>query len=320
MNWKTWLSPRPWATSPAVSSLLVLPPAAGGYMLFESNSGYFSNLAGSNFSDAYRSWSVWVGIAFAIWVAIGVSLLGTVRQLRGLFTPDPPAIPVRGLFVIYLAYAALIASPLQVAGVPRPALSTDFEVRVKVVLAVGLAAGAPAVITIWLVADRLRQLRRLLRRADTLGSPGDRIDELRRLWQYSLAALAALSGALSVGVLTIDGVRALAVVVEVDKGSVAGAFPLWMMLLVGLFLTIAFALVYVPMLLSWRGCAHQLVDTVYPTPTTGMPDDDWTQGRARLTELLGLDVGLMKRLSNTFLVLAPLAVSIFTVLVKQKHG
>ncbi|MCC3775430.1 hypothetical protein [Streptomyces sp. UNOB3_S3] len=315
MRRKTWLWVLSLATSSAVSPLLAVPLAAGGYLLFQTNSAGFDTSVES--AVEYRVWSVWVGIAFAIWSAIGVGMLGTVWQLRGLFTPNPPAIPVRGLFGIYLVYAAVIAIPFYVSGVP-PALNDDFRVRVLVVVAVGLVAAAPAVITIWLVADRLGQLRKLLRRADTIGSPGDRIDELRRLRQHSLVALAALSGALSVAVLTIGGVRVLAAIVSEE--STEETFPLPIMLLVGLFLTIAFALVYVPMLLSWLGCARQLVDAVYATPTTGMPDEDWIQERARLKGFLGLDIGLMKRLSNAFLVLAPFAVSVFTELVKQISG
>ncbi|MER5934965.1 hypothetical protein [Streptomyces sp. NPDC002054] len=279
--------------------MLVVPPAVGGYWLFQSDSARFEG------SDEYLAWSVWAGVAMAIWLAIGVRLSGTVRQLRTSFEPHTPAAPMWVLCVVYALFATLIAIPFHQAKLPAAVAFDSFQARVWVVVVIGLMSAAPAVFAIWLVAERLRQLRQLLQTANGLGSPGHRIDELRRLWQHSLTALAALSVALSVGVFTIEGLRALAS---------TEAFPPWKMLLLGLFLTIAFASVYVPMLLSWRGCSRQLVNAVYMTPATGKPGESWTQGRARLMRLLGLEVGLVKRLSDALIVLAPLAASLLPLL------
>jgi hypothetical protein len=304
-----------WLRSPAVRSFLVLLPAAAGFALFQVGKGRDSRWLTD--TDDFTAWSVWVGLTFALWIALGVRSLSLIGALRALFPTAVPVIRLPVMFALAVVYAGAIGGVLVTADGPPPEavyapcncflpLEPHFKVRVGVVIFLGLIAAVPSVVVLWLIAEALQWAQDLLQ-IDTSDSAGQRLDELRTLWGYSTATLGALSVALSAAAVVIGGLWKLL------------SFPGRDVVLIGALLTGVFAAVYIPALLAWRSRARQLVDAVYPTPLTGKPDEDWTEGRARMMRLIGLDVGLPTRISNAVVALAPLEVAVLTWLLSQKR-
>ena len=294
--------------------MLVLLPAGVGFALFQVGKGGRDWWLTS--TDDFTAWSVWVGFTFALWIALGVRSLSLTGTLRALFPTAVTAIRLPVMFALAVVYAGAIGSVLVTADGPPPwvygdwcrcilPLDPHFKVRVAVVIFIGLIAAVPSVVVLWLVAEALQWVQGLLE-TDTCDSAGQRLDELRTLWRCSMATLGALSVALSAAALVIGGLSKLL------------GFPGRDVVLIGALLTGVFAAVYVPVLLAWRSRARQLVDTVYPTPPTGKPDADWTEGRARMMQLIGLDVGLPTRLSNAVVALAPLEAALLTWLLHKR--
>ncbi|MGD3111939.1 hypothetical protein [Streptomyces sp. YGL11-2] len=326
----------PWATSPAFLSVLFLFPATAGFLLFWLSPGEFMN------NDDLAAFSIGIGSVFALWFGLGVWVSGRVGDVLGLFrmAGRAPAIPHRLLLAIWLLGSAAIGAllhwqdgpPACLTGPGWPCvLEPGFRWRITTVVLLGLWSAGPAVVVIWLVAERLRQLRALFEEEPcNVTLPGRTVDELRTLQDCLVASLVAIGIALSAATLVIIAVQLL-------LNGLAHTFwtPIYssrgwhippgdfivvkerFVVLIGTFFTGVFAAVYVPTLLSWRRRAYELVNIVYTTPLTGRPSETWTQGRARMMALLGLNVGLAKRLSNALVVLAPLAVGLLSKLSKK---
>jgi hypothetical protein len=104
---------RSWIDSPAVRTLAVFLPAAAGFAIVQVNKG---GDASFTTSGEFIIWSALIAVAVAIWVAMSLGLLQTVRELRGLFRDRGPALPVPGLFGVYGLYAAVLFAILTLGG------------------------------------------------------------------------------------------------------------------------------------------------------------------------------------------------------------
>jgi hypothetical protein len=303
---------RSWFASPAVRTLAVFVPAAIGFAIVQVAKGGDARFTASG---EFFVWSGLVAVAVAVWVAMSVGLLQTVGELRGLFGEEGSAIPVPGLFGLYGLYAAVLFAMLTLGG-RGPALPLDhFSLRTRTVLAIGLATAAPTVVTLWLVAERLRQLRLLLAADAPMSNAGDRVEELRTLWRCSVRSLAAASVSVSLAVVLAGALRNA--LLAYNRTRLEKDFPASSLLLYGAFFTVAFAAVYMPTLLTWRGRARQLVDAVYPVPDDGKPDEGWMKGRAVLEQLLGINIGFMAQLSGMLAIFGPLATSFLAGFIPQ---
>jgi hypothetical protein len=302
---------RSWLASPAVRTLAVFLPTAAGFAIAQVDKGGDARFTTSL---EFFVWSGLIAVAVAVWVAMSLGLLPTVRELRSLFGDDGPAIPVSGLFGIYALYAAVLFAVLTAGN--RPMIPLDhFSFRIRTVFVIGLASAAPTVVALWLVAERLRRLRPLLAAGAPLSNAGERVEELRMLWRCSVRSLAAASVAVSLAVVLAGAMRNA--LVAYDPATWKEAFPESGLLLYGALFTVAFAAVYMPTLLTWRGRARQLVDAVYQTPVDGKPDEAWMKGRTALEQLLGINIGLMAQLSGMLAIFGPLAASFLATFVPQ---
>ena len=166
-------------------------------------------------------------------------------------------------------------------------------------------AAAPSVLTVWLVHARLRQVDDTLRRAQPEGLLTELVSAKADLGR----CLAALSLIASTGLINTAVLRKA----YLAQGMAPELFPSTTVLLYGAGLTAIVALIYVPAYLRWRDEAAELVKAVYPTPADARPSEDWANGRARLRELIGIDVPVSKTLAAAFGILAPLATSLLSV-------
>jgi hypothetical protein len=302
---------RRWLASPAVRTLPVLLPALAGFAILQVGKGGDAKFTES---DEFLIWSGLNAVTVAAWVAMWFGLVPTVRELRDLFGDDRPAIPVPGLFGIYALYAAMLLAAFIVwAGMTIPL--DHYSLRIRTILAIGLAAAAPTVVTLWLINERLRRLYPLLAEGSPLSNAGDCVEELRTLWRCSVRSLAAASVAVSLAVVVTGALRNA--LLAYDRDTWEEVFPASSLLLYGAFFTVAFAAVYMPTLLTWRSRARQLVDAVYPTPGDGKPDEAWMKGRAALEQLLGINIGVMAQLSGMLAIFGPLAASFLAGFVPQ---
>jgi hypothetical protein len=303
---------RTWVASPAVRTLSVFVPAAVGFAVVQVAKGGDARFTASG---EFFVWSGLVAVAVAVWVAMSLGQLQTVGELRSLFGNGRPAIPLPGLFGLYALYAAVLFAVLTLGG-RGPVLPLDhFSLRTRTILVIGLATAAPTVVSLWLVAERLRQLHLLLAADPPLSDVGGRVEELRTLWRCSVRSLAAASVTVSLAVVLAGALRNA--LLAYDRARWETAFPASSLLLYGAFFTVAFAAVYMPTLLTWRNRARQLVDAVYPIPDDGKPDEGWMKGRAALEQLLGINIGVTAQLSGMLAIFGPLAISFLAGFVPQ---
>ncbi|TCO60946.1 hypothetical protein [Actinocrispum wychmicini] len=219
----------------------------------------------------------------------------------------------RGPLLCYIAFAMAILAFLWAGGGPitqlRPAAALPVS-RVLVLLA--LTAAAPTVLGLWLVTTRLRRISQALS-APT--DPPTRADAV-------LADLIDCRRATSVCLTVLATIITIAVI---DSGAQRKAFlatgippekfpPEWVLLYGALFTAISL-LLYVPTFVTWRTRCMLFVDQCYPLPADARPTAAWVEGRTRLISVLGADMTVAKSLTTAFGLLAPLAVSVLSVVV-----
>lgn len=220
----------------------------------------------------------------------------------------------RGPVLCYVAFAVAIMAFLWAGGGGplaqfRPAAVLPVS-RVLVLLA--LVAAAPTVLGLWLVNTRLRRI------SEALTAPTDpptRAD----------AVLADLIDCRRATGVCLTVLATIVTVAVVDSGAQRKAFlatgippekfpPEWVLLYGALFTAISL-LLYVPTYVTWRSRCMLFVDQCYPLPADARPTAEWAEGRTRLISALGAEVTVAKSLTAAFGLLAPLAVSVLSVVV-----
>jgi len=307
---------RRWLTSPAVATLGFLLPAVVGYAIAQVDKG--ADLKFTT-SDEFLAWTGSIVWGVTVWVAMSLGLLPTLQELSKLFDKEEPAIPIRGLFGLYAFYATLLLVILTRVEPTQKIVSIlpldHFTLRIRIFLAIGLAAAAPVVVIVWLVAERLRLLKALLEPPASPVDSGRHVKELQVLWRCSARSLLVASITVSVSVIQTAALRNA--LLAYDRNTWEQRFPASTLVFYGAFFTAAFAAVYVPALLAWRSRAQQLVDLLYQTPDNGKPDESWMKGRTLLEQLLGINTGAMASFSGLVAIFSPLATSLLTAFVPQ---
>lgn len=220
----------------------------------------------------------------------------------------------RGPLLCYVAFAAAIVAFLWAGGGGpisqlRPAAALPVS-RVLVLLA--LIAVAPTVLGLWLVNTRLRRI------SEALSAPTDpptRADVV-------LAGLIDCRRATSVCLTVLATIVTIAVVCSgaqrkafLATGIPPEKFPPEWVLLYGALFTAISLLLYVPTFVTWRTRCMLFVDQCYPLPADARPTAAWVEGRTRLIGVLGAEVTVAKSLTAAFGLLAPLAVSVLSIVV-----
>ena len=217
-------------------------------------------------------------------------------------------------------YAAATLAPLALA-YPLPVLVTAtlpwlfqsdlavawsmLSVRLGVVVVIVAAAIAPAVGTVWIIRHRLGELTGF-RGGHADDDVAARIKELLTLRRRAGTALGILAGVISLTVVNTSQLRHTYLV----TGTPREDFPVIAVVIYGTFFAGLLALLYVPVHLRWRDSAEALRDVLYPVPTHGQPDADWSDGRRRVSDLLLLDKGVPGILSTTFTVTSPFLIGL----------
>ncbi|MEV6337119.1 hypothetical protein AB0M12_20640 [Nocardia vinacea] len=246
---------------------------------------------------AYALWRMMIGITVGMAV---VGALFTVPMLRALRARYPSA-SLSALATLYLlAIAGTAAVPRMFWGRIEPS-----TVRIGITLVLIAAAMWPAVAVIWVVRARVRFIA--AQPLDTLATTtAYRIEEIRSLRAALITALTILAMVVSISVLNTGQLRNARI-----AAGTAGAIPPTYALLYGAVLAGLLAILFVPVHLSWQAAGARILDASYPivrTDASGdpqLPDDEWTAGRNRLTELMGLGDTATAQFRAAFTTLAP---------------
>ncbi|MFE9689135.1 hypothetical protein [Micromonospora sp. NPDC005806] len=252
-------------------------------------------------SPEFLAWSAFVSVSVVIYIHVFVR---TVRVVR------PPSRAVLAVSIIaYLLVGGVVLKLLTGHG-PAGTLDT-VPLVMRPLYAVAEVAAAPAVIGLWLVHARLRQVDHLLEQWPERSDPV--LTELLRSRTDLRRCLAGLSLIASTALINTAALRKA----HLAYGLRPEQFPSALVLLYGAAVTAIVALIYVPAFLAWRERATNLISTVYPVPADARPSEEWTSGRARLSDLVGVDATVAKTLGAAFGILAPLATSLLSVYIPE---
>jgi hypothetical protein len=252
-------------------------------------------------SPEFFIWSAFVSVSVVIYVQVFVRTVGFVR-------PPSRAVLLTSI-VAYLLVGAAVFVTLTGHG-PAGTVET-VPLVMRPLYGVAEVAAAPAVLGLWLVHARLHQLDVELRKWPE-GSEGVLAELLTSRINLG-RCLSGLSLIASTGLINTAALRNA----YLAHGLRAEKFPSSSVLLYGAAVTAIVALIYVPAFLSWRERANHLIDTVYPVPADARPTEEWADGRARLSQLLGADTTIGTTLGAASTILAPLAVSLLGIYIPE---
>lgn len=216
-----------------------------------------------------------------------------------------PTADVRPLALVY-PIPVLVTAALP--WLTQPSVSVAWSllsVRLGIVVLVVAAGIAPAVGTVWIVRRRLGEMAETPQ-DDAENDTATRIVELSTLRRTAGAALGVLAGIISLTVVNTSQLRRT----YLDAGAPPEILPAIGVVLYGSFLAGLLALLYVPAHFRWRDSAEAVRDRLYPIPTDGRPDADWSDGRKRVSDLLELDRGVPGILGTALTVAAPFLISL----------
>ena len=263
---------------------------------------------------AFRIWAATAAASIAVFVAMAVALW---RRDPAWKRPDhgwrrwaPPLLYAALAVLTFLAEHALLALDL------TPALPTPVSVRLSLVYVVGALAAAPAVLGLWAVYARLRELDQELADPSAAVSPAAVMNLLLHAGRQAQRYLLGLTVIVSVKVL-ITGVMRKALLAA---GYPPDQLPSLLLLLHGLFLTVWVLSVYLPFYLTWHACLARFMEASYPPPQTGLPTKDWVDNRERLKQVLHGNATLKQNLTAAFGILAPFGGSLLSLAIPQLTG
>lgn len=90
------------------------------------------------------------------------------------------------------------------------------------------------------------------------------------------------------------------------------AFPLGLVILYGLLLTVVLAFIYLPTYVSFNDYKRRLRDALCPVPVASVPDAAWHATRDRIERLIQLPRGLWESIRSNYAILAPLIASVLS--------
>jgi hypothetical protein len=263
---------------------------------------------------AFRLWALVAASAMLVWLIMSARLWRLGRAWkphhRGSVRWAPPVLYVALAVAICVVLRAFLAAPL------TPPLPVALAVRWWLLLIVGLLAAGPAVLGLWLVYLRLRDLSEVLPPRDAPMVAGESMHHLSALWGYAQQCLVGLVVIVTTGVVA-TGLLGKALLAT---GYSPAQAPAAWLLVFGGFLTAVSALVYIPFVVYWRSFVAQLVQAIYPLPESGLPTDEWLGDRNRLRGFLHGDAPLKQTLAGVFGVLAPLGGSVLSVIIPELHA
>jgi hypothetical protein len=295
----------------------------------------FRSSDGSHVSDRFVAgvpWFAWTAVAglslavFAVSFAIGLRAILWPPEALGLDSM-PVARRYRYLAVAFLLVAAIAVAMFAGTGAPPAVASMPVShilLRTRGVVLVGFAATIPWLALVWLAHAICSELP--VRAAtgtvvsDETGTvvaeddTGAVISRLQRLWRLMTQCITAAAISVVVAIVTAGALRAAFLAYAPSRGD---DFPASNVLLYGAFFAVLQAAIGLPLVISWRGRARELVERTYPLPAGGRPTETWWDDRRRLETLLHLNIPLLRNPLAALSIFAPLVTSALAVFIPQ---
>lgn len=308
-----WNMARLRLRSPAMRTLatfLLILALSGAVVLWAESTADTAAESAFAGSQGYRVWTLVIGASLAAWVWLAVAGFAAVR---GLMNDRPKRSIARDIvaFVLLIGVAVVL---LQVV------LQGDRPVRVPVeghraliltLTAAGAAAIAPWLISMWIVQEQVSSLRHELKRWDRDANRASAVRRLLEMWTSVERSILAVAVLVSTVVLNTGALRAALVPAVLTNEQ----FPSTDVLLYGAFFAVLLAVAVVPLVLTWRNTAAQLVNDTVGEPPNGEPDEQWIKRRERMEALLHLDVGMLRSPITALSILSPLLTAAATAFV-----
>lgn len=259
-------------------------------------------------------WTVWKlcgGLAVGLFLTIFV--LG-VRILRdpgdwGIVEAQPRIRPYLLAIGVVLT-AAFVWKALNWNYDPDLDAINDVQSRTNSLLLTALVAAAPMVTVVWLAHEECLRLREVMPGR----SLGENVKHLLRLWRLLVTCIGAFAVGVVAALVTSGALRATQLAAHPDD---VDRFPPSNVLFYGAFFAVLLTLLALPMVLTWRARARDLVSTAHPLPDDGLPTDAWASERDRLEKALHLDTGLFANPLTALTIFTPLVTSLLAAFIPQ---
>jgi hypothetical protein len=303
-----------WWASPAARAMVFVVLAAlifNGMLLF----GHLNSRDDAFVDHGFRSWAAMATFSFAVWVALLGRGIAMVRTLPASWRRGG-----RWWLASLASYAVLmLAASTMLGGVTR---GNSFDVPIRhfatligLLTAVGAAAAAPWVISVWLAHERVREATEQEQPSDGAADPPDiatAMTDVLAVWRVIERSGLALSLIVSTSAFNTGALR----LALIGSGVVEPAdFPPIFVLGYGAFFTAVLVAVQLPLVLTWRARAFTLVEQALPAPDPGLLTEDLFAARARMEAQLHVDARFLRNPVAVLSVLSPFATALVTALV-----
>jgi hypothetical protein len=303
-----------WWASPAARAMVFVVLAAlifNGMLLF----GHLNSRDDAFVDHGFRSWAAMATFSFAVWVALLGRGIAAVRTLPASWRRGR-----RWWLASLASYAVLmLAASTMLGGVIR---GNSFEVPIRhfatligLLTAVGAAAAAPWVISVWLAHERVREAAEQEPPSDGAADPpgiATAMTDVLAVWRVIERSGLALSLIVSTSAFNTGALR----LALIGSGVVEPAdFPPIFVLGYGAFFTAVLVAVQLPLVLTWRARAFTLVEQALPAPDPGLLTEDLFAARARMEAQLHVDARFLRNPVAVLSVLSPFATALVTALV-----
>ncbi len=287
---------------------------------------------------ASLEWVTWATLAgfstatFAVMLVLGLGAV--IRPPTSWGLTETPKRRRYGYLVVASVFVLGLAAFILIGSKPAPAVASlpvqHIIWRTRGVVLAGYVAVIPWLALVWLAHAACAQLEATTRGLPQGGLPtadvsvrsGQErevvdafqrtVDQLRRLWRLMTYCVTAAAITVVVAIVTAGALRAAFLAYAPDR---AAEFPGSEVLLFGALFAALQAAIGLPLVISWRARARDLVERAYPFRLGGPSTDAWITERARLEALLHLDVTLLRNPLAALSILAPLVTSVLAVFI-----
>ncbi|MFD3588136.1 hypothetical protein [Streptomyces sp. NPDC058683] len=303
-----------WWASPAARAMVFVLLAAlvfHGLLLF----GRLNSRDDAFVDHGFRSWAAMATFSFAVWIALLGRGIAAVRALPASWRRGR-----RWWLASLASYAVLMLAASAMLGGVTQGNSFDVPIRhfatvIGLLTAVGAAAAAPWVVSVWLAQERVREAAERETPSDGAADPAviaAAVADVMAVWRVIERSGLALSLIVSTSAFNTGALR----LGLIGSGAVEPAdFPPVFVLGYGAFFTAVLVAVQLPLVLAWRARAFTLVERALPAPDSGLLGEDLFAARSRMEAQLHVDARFLRNPIAVLSVASPFATALVTVLV-----
>jgi hypothetical protein len=263
-------------------------------------------------NPGFKLWAIMIGVETALWALLTPIAVGTLLRLRHNYPRARRAAPI----LLYLPLATLlVTAPLVVGAWPHGPLIRPYNPTLFGLGIVGFVVTVPGVAGMWSILFVLGGVDQELRehaQAPWSSVHAGILQDIQDL-RLTLRRFLTCLGAQVAGVTLAAGAEHDALLTKGDTLDLPAVY----VVLYGLLLTIAIALVYIPVRSALELRGNRLVACQFPVPENHQPEADWYSGRERLASLLEDRLPARQSVQTAVAILAPLVASLLAVLLPK---